>query len=104
MSVFTNTKWQIVGNGFHGTWNITEQGGDIYGDPVVGVIISGNAVSFTRNGQGFQQMWSGSAVPIGGSGGGVNTFYSIMGFFTHFQNGQQTGPFTWSGLSELVPG
>jgi len=105
VSIFSNTTWNIVGNGFPGKLNITDnqQGisGDIYNDNVTGIMITGNQIVFTRQGAGFQQMWSGTAVS---QGGGVDSIWSIMGLFTHLQDGNQSGPFMWSGSSELIPG
>jgi hypothetical protein len=110
MSIFSNTTWNIVGNGFPGVLNINDNpnatpplSGDIYGDKLVdgSIVITGNAISFTRQGNGFQQMWSGTAVSVGG---GVDSIWSIMGMFTHRQGGQQSGPFLWGGSSELIPG
>jgi hypothetical protein len=110
MSVFSNTTSNIIGNGFPGVLNINDNpnaapplSGDLYSDPLVGIVITGNQISFTRQGNGFQQMWSGTAVSVGG-GGGVNSIWSIMGMFTHRQGGQQAGPFLWGGSSELIPG
>jgi hypothetical protein len=110
MSVFSNTTWNIIGNGFPGVLNINDDpnavpplSGTIYNDPLVGIVITGNQISFTRQDKNkqFQQLWSGTAVSVGG---GVDSIWSIMGMFTHRQGGQQTGPFLWGGSSELIPG
>ena len=57
MSLFTNTVWHIFGNGFAGDLIINDDPSKstMYGDPLIGVAITGKQISFTRQGNGFQK-------------------------------------------------
>jgi hypothetical protein len=85
--------------------------GAIFGDPLASdsIKINGNQISFVRvhseppplRQNAFRQTYFGTAVS---SGGGVDSTWTILGMFTHTQNGQVSGPFTWMAHSGIIPG
>jgi hypothetical protein len=93
MSLFSNTNWHIIGNGFSRGFDNQRQSQPIH---YIRTSLGWHSNHRKPNllyqaGQGISAMWSGTPVPVGG--GGVNSIWSIMGMFTHREGTQQSGPF-----------
>jgi hypothetical protein len=101
----SDRHFHIIANGFSGELHLiwdqinNKWVGTVFGDQVSNIWLAQNFIQFTRNGNGFTQVYSGSLVVTQRSdNNSPNDSVTLMGSFTH----DGAGSYWWTSEPEEI--